>query len=337
MVNTMKTEKEHNEFRTRVVKYLSGEMDIMQQGEFEQLLASDRVKRDLFSSFKKIWDGVETAAEHSRYDLNMEWKQFSAKLDRKEEKPVPKLGRRSFLKIAAAILVGLAGIGGWLTVREYISYQRVSSIQGKELIELEDGSSITLNEGSTLKYSVRQRSNERKVFLTGEAFFEVTRDTLHPFIVVAGDAVIEVLGTSFNIRAYKATETIEVTVQSGIVSMKDKRLTEEKLILKSGNTGLFNRSENRLEFIGRADPNTFAWKTGVLVFSETRLSDVVEVVNRVYGVSLKIDDEAVADCPLTVSFYNQEFSAVLNVILTTFDLQAERRDGNIYLSGSGCE
>ena len=333
----MNSEKEHNEFRTRVVKYLSGEMESSEQGDFEQMLASDEVKRDLFASYEKIWDGVETAADSNRYDLDAEWNQFSDKLDRRAGRYRLQPFRRSLLRIAAVFLVGLAGIGGWLVVMEYSGYERISSHQGKELIALDDGTLITLNEGSTLKYSVGRKSNERKAFLSGEAYFEVNRDTLRPFIVVAGEAVVEVLGTSFNIRAYKATEMIEVSVQTGMVSMTDKRLTENQLILQSGNTGLFNRSDNRLEFIGRADPNTFAWKTGKLVFSETPLSEVVEVVSRVYGVSLKISDEELADCPMTVSFSDQEFSAVLNVILNTFDLQAERRDGNIFLTGPGCE
>lgn len=336
-VNTMKKEKGDNEFRTRVVKYLSGEMDPIEQLEFEQLIASDNAKKEVFSAYKKIWEGVEPVADSNRYDLDEEWKKFSDKFESRGRKLRLEPYRRGFLRIAAAILIGMAGVGGWLAVKEYGGYEKLSSQQGKELIELNDGSVITLNEGSTLKYSVSQKSDERKVILSGEAFFEVARDTLRPFIVVAGETVVEVLGTSFNIRAYKATETIEVTVQSGMVSMAEKRSSEKQILLQPGHTGLYNKTEKHLEFLSNADPNTFAWKTGELVFNETRLSDVVKVLNRVYRVSLKIENEALADCPLTVSFTDQEFSAVLNVIINTFDLQAERRDGNIYLTGSGCE
>ena len=346
-VNTMRKEKGDIEFRTRVVRYLSGEMDPIEQLEFEQLIASDNAKYEVFFSYKKIWDGVETAADSNRYDLDMEWKEFSDKFSGRGSRislePFRREGRirlepfrRGFLRIAAAILIGMAGVGGWLAVKEYGGYEKLSSMQGNEMIELNDGTLITLNEGSTLKYTVSQKSNERKVILSGEAFFEVARDTLRPFIVVAGETVVEVLGTSFNIRAYKATETIEVTVQSGMVSMTERKSSEKQLVLQSGNTGLYNKTEKRLEFMGNADPNSFAWKTRELVFSETPLSDVVEVVNRVYGVSVKIDNEALASCPLTVSFIDQEFSAVLNVILNTFDMQAERRNGDIYLFGSGC-
>ena len=223
-----------------------------------------------------------------------------------------------------------------MVVQEYGGYEKVASVQGKETIELDDGSLITLNEGSTLRYSVKKRS-ERKVFLSGEAFFEVARDSLRPFIVVADETVVEVLGTSFNVRAYKENETIEVTVQSGMVSMTGRKSTEEQLVLQPGNTGLYNRSGRSLEFIGRADPNSIAWKTRELLFSETPLSEVVEVVSRVYGVSLQLGNEELADCPLTVSFSDQEFPAVLNVIQNTFDLQAERRGETIYLTGPGCE
>jgi transmembrane sensor len=336
-VNTMKTENEHNEFRTRVVKYLSGEMQPAELAEFEQLLESDSAKKELFDSYRKIWDGAEMAGESNRYDLDAEWSRFSDKLDQRKGGLRLEPFRRSFLRVAAAILIGLAGVGGWLVVQEYGGYTKVASVQGKETIELNDGSLITLNEGSTLRYSMSEKRGERKVFLTGEAFFEVARDTVRPFIVVADETVIEVLGTSFNVRAYKETETIEVTVQSGLVSMSGRRSDEEQLVLQPGNTGLYNRSGKSLEFIGRADPNSFAWKTRELVFSETPLSEVVEVVSRVYGVSLQIGSEELADCPLTVSFSDQEFPAVLNVIQNTFDLKAERRGGSIYLTGPGCE
>lgn len=336
-MNTMKTEKEHNEFRSRVVKYLSGEMQPAELTEFEQLLASDSAKKELFDSYRRIWNGAEMAEELNLYDLDAEWSRFSDKLDRRSEKLRLEPFRHGFLRVAAVILIGLAGVGGWLAVKEYSGYVKYSSGQTKEVIELDDGSLITLNEGSTLKYSASKKSNERKVFLTGEAFFEVVRDSLRPFIVVADETVVEVLGTSFNVRAYKETETIEVTVQSGRVSLTGRRSPEEQLVLQPGNTGLYNRSGKRLEFIGRADPNSFAWKTRELVFSETPLSEVVEVVSRVYGVSLKIGNEELAGCPLTVSFSDQELPAVLNVIQNTFDLQAERRGGSIYLIGPGCE
>lgn len=336
-VNTMKKEKGDIEFRTRVVRYLSGEMDPNELLEFEQLIASDNAKNEAFRAYEKIWKGIEPVGESNRYNLDEEWKQFSDQLNRRGKSIRLESYRRGLLRIAAVLFIGMAGVGGWLTLKEYGGYEKYSSQQGKELIELNDGSVITLNEGSTLKYAVSQKSNERKVVLSGEAFFEVARDTTRPFIVVAGETVVEVLGTSFNIRAYEATETIEVTVQSGMVSMAERRSSDKQILLQPGNKGLYNKTERQLEFLSSADPNTFAWKTGELVFDETRLSDVVEVLNRVYGVSLKIDNDALADCPLTVSFADQEFSAVLNVIINTFDLHAERRDGNIYLAGPGCE
>jgi ferric-dicitrate binding protein FerR (iron transport regulator) len=276
-------------------------------------------------------------ADNNQYDLDEEWKQFSDKLNSRRKRIRLEPYRRGLLRIAAVIFIGMAGVGGWLALKEYGGYEKLSVQQGKEMIKLNDGSVITLNEGSTLKYAVSQKPNERRVVLSGEAFFEVARDTLRPFIVVAGETLVEVLGTSFNIRAYRATETIEVTVQSGMVSMAERRSSEKQILLQPGNTGLYNKTEKHLEFLSSADPNTFAWKTGELVFNETRLSDVVVVLNRVYGESLKIDNAALADCPLTVSFTDQEFSAVLNVIINTFDLQAERRDGSIYLTGPGCE
>jgi ferric-dicitrate binding protein FerR (iron transport regulator) len=187
-----------------------------------------------------------------------------------------------------------------------------------------------------MKFAVDPSSSERKIILQGEAYFDVARDTLRPFVVEAGSTVIEVLGTSFNVRAYAETETVEVTVNSGLVAMGAKRGSDKQLILNPGNSGIYDKAKRSLNLISKADPNALAWKTRELVFSETSLAEVASVISHVYQVQLRVAD-SIASCPLTVSFSQQELSAVLNVIVNTLDLSMEREEGVIVLKGEGCE
>jgi|GEM_PF-845606 len=248
------------------------------------------------------------------------------------------LPRRVFAWRAAAVIVaGLAGLAGWLVLRDNISYEQLAVQQGTEVVELADGSTITLNAGSTLKYDVDEISGERNVKLRGEAFFEIARDPDRPFIIDAGAAVVQVLGTSFNVRAYEDNAVVEVTVSTGLVSMAAKSKMDQMILLNPGNAGIYDKNAKNLELISSADPNAAAWKTRKIVFDETPLDEVVKVISHVYQSEIELADVSLAHCPITVSFHDQELGAVLSVITNTLDLQMERRGGAVVLSGEGCD
>lgn len=251
--------------------------------------------------------------------------------------PVRKLPRRVFvLRIAAALVAGLAGLAGWLVLRNNLSYEQLAVAEGTEVIGLSDGSVVTLNAGSTFKYNLDD-PDERKVVLEGEAFFEIAKDPSRPFIIDAGSAVVQVLGTSFNVNAYEENAVVEVTVSTGLVTMSAKHRMENQIILNPGNSGIYDKSEKRLELISSADPNAIAWKTREIMFSETPLGEVVKVIGHVYQTNIQLADASLASCPITVSFNDQELGAVLSVITNTLDLQMERRGDAVVLSGEGCD
>jgi len=334
-VNTMNNEEQHIEFKEQVVKYLAGEMTAQEKDIFEKKRASDPSLELVYQEYLKIWKSVDKLAGLGKYDLDAEWDQLSSKIDLSPARKSPKL-LRNVLRIAAAILIGVSGVAGWYILSQGTNYEEVALLEKIETIDLSDGSKVTLNAGSSMKFAVDPSSSERKIILQGEAYFDVARDTLRPFVVEAGSTVIEVLGTSFNVRAYTETETVEVTVNSGLVAMGAKRGAGKQLILNPGNSGIYDKAKRSLNLISKADPNALAWKTRELVFSETSLAEVASVISHVYQVQLRVAD-SIASCPLTVSFSQQELSAVLNVIVNTLDLSMEREEGVIVLKGEGCE
>lgn len=335
----MREEERNIEFRNRVVRYLSGEMDARGRSKFEDELESDSKKHKQFREYLRLWDGIDQLAERTKYDLDLEWEMLSDKMDLTVESQVRHkvYSRGIFLRLAAVLVIGLAGLAGWWLIDRYAGYESISVDTGTEVVVLPDGSTVTLNAGSSLRYPSGNRSPQRKVFLSGEAFFEITYDTVRPFTVEASQAIVKVLGTSFNINAYRDNETVEVTVSSGRVSMASKSSLQNQLILHPGNAGVLKRKAGKLELIPQADPNNAAWKTRELVFSNTPLPEVIRVINHVYQSELVIGNPAIEKCTLTVTFSQQEFSSVLTVLVTTFDLNLERRDGLIVLTGSGCQ
>jgi ferric-dicitrate binding protein FerR (iron transport regulator) len=348
-METMKSEAPHSDFRERAVRYLAGEMGSDERHRFEQEMAGDEEKQRIFREFASIWSGVDHLAARSRYDLDREWAQFSGKIDLEtgdgpsshkrdvDGTIIRKLPRRAFAwRVAAVIVAGLAGLAGWLVLRDNISYDELAVQQGMEMIELADGSVVTLNTGSILMYGVDEQAGERRVVLRGEAYFEIAKDADRPFIIDAGAAVVQVLGTSFNVRAYEDNAVVEVTVSTGLVSMAAKSRMDQLILLNPGNAGIYDKTAKKLELISHADPNATAWKTRDILFDETPLGEVVKVISHVYQTELRLADASLADCPITVSFHDQELGAVLSVITSTLDLQMERQEGVIVLSGEGC-
>ena len=100
---------------------------------------------------------------------------------------------------------------------------------------LQDGTVVNLNSASELRYPVRFTGTERKVFLTGEAYFQVAKDKEHPFVVVTGEAEIEALGTSFNIYSYEEENRIETTLVEGAVRFA---VADQTVILMPGEQGV---------------------------------------------------------------------------------------------------
>jgi len=333
----MKNEDQHMEFRDLAVKYLAGELSGPEREAFLESVHSDPEKARMLSEFSSIWNGVDQLAARQKYDLDQEWGLLASKMDFADEKGRVISLRKTFLRIAAVLVIGLAGLAGWYVAFRYTPYEQVAQESSTQEITLPDGSHITLYAGSELRYAIGDKWDERRIRLKGEAYFEVHRDTLHPFVIDAGSATVTVLGTSFNVKAYDDEQEVEVTVTSGLVSMASVKDESHQIILNPGNSGILYKAEKKLELVPDADPNAVAWKTREINFNNTPLGEVVEVLNHVYMTAIALGNPALENCPITVSFSNQELPAVLNVLTSTLDLTLDREGSTLVLQGEGCD
>jgi len=270
------------------------------------------------------------------YDLDAEWELM--------REQIPELTRSHSLffyayRIAAVLVLGLIiGIGWSYGSRILGTEKRVAHDEAVELI-LEDGTHITLNRNSKIRYKRSFVTTGRKVILTGEAWFDVARDTSRPFVIDAGPAMVEVLGTSFNVNAYKGDPVVEITVESGVVALtskQEKKEKQEQIVLRAGNSGTYHKQNQELVLVPAADPNSISWKTRKLYFDNSSLQEVVDLVNEVYGAHLVLANEKLASCQITVTFRDQSLEAILNVLESTLDLKLFRTGNEIFLEAPGC-
>jgi ferric-dicitrate binding protein FerR (iron transport regulator) len=121
-----------------------------------------------------------------------------------------------------------------------------------------------------------------------------------------------------------------------MVALAAKQNEKEQIVLRAGNSGTYDMQNRELVLIQEANPNNISWKTRELYFEETTLSEVVELLNKVYHTRIEIANPDLATCSITVTFKNQTLESVLNVLGTTLDLEITSMDGVTRLGGPGC-
>ncbi|MGL4994496.1 MAG: FecR family protein [Bacteroidales bacterium] len=196
----------------------------------------------------------------------------------------------------ALIVISFQSLLRWKSELNYEpQYQEISVGPGESArVVLSDGSIVWLNSNSELKYPDHFNSRSRKVALSGEAFFEVKRDTKHPFIVNAGEISVRVLGTEFNVQSYKDEPSLKVEVQSGKVQITDYLSDDDGVILTANEKVEFVRSDRSMK-VGRYDPNSESWRAGKYIFRNRSFGEIVRQLERIYGVNIEVRDPKLLD------------------------------------------
>lgn len=196
-------------------------------------------------------------------------------------------------------------------------------------IELPDGTQVVLNVDSQLRYSRSFTDSIREVFLSGEAYFEVQRDTTRPFIVHAGEMNVKVLGTSFNVRSYSEDTDVRTTLVEGVVEVGSAYAAPVKL--EPLQAAMLNREEKHLKIKKVSREEAVSWKEGKLIFMETPLEEVLEDLERKYDVNFKVQSEALYEYLYTGTFDNLTIEEVLKVLQISSPIDYKKEENKITL------
>lgn len=150
-------------------------------------------------------------------------------------------------------------------------------------IVLEDSTEVWLNSESTLRYPETFGPKERRVEVSGEAYFAVRHDAERPFIVDTREQSIKVYGTTFNVRAYDDDPIVYTTLESGTISITKRGSHSGEVILRPGHQALFSRDIEKLH-LRMVDPKVITgWRHGRFVFEEQMLSGIMRDLSRWYN------------------------------------------------------
>lgn len=153
-------------------------------------------------------------------------------------------------------------------------------------LELADGTKVWLNSESELRFPVRFTADDRNVYLKGEAYFQVKKNEGKPFTVFLNESNVTVLGTSFNIKAYKDEENIYTTLVEGSVRFSVEK-GGEPVVLHPGMQSVWNVESGKTE-VKKVDVNQFiAWRDGRFVFPSTTLEELMMQLKRWYNIEVE--------------------------------------------------
>jgi ferric-dicitrate binding protein FerR (iron transport regulator) len=327
----MENDSKHNAPFDLLIRYFAHEASDEERLQLEQWRDASDENRKEFNAFATFWNLSDSVKTHPDIDVDTEWKHLDKIISPSKGKV---LSFTRILQIAASLII-IFGLSFLLINQAQKNTTKTQAAQVKTLT-LPDGSEVTLNADSKLVYSQNFGEKNREVTLKGEAFFKVTKNKNLPFIIDAQGASIKVVGTQFNVKAYKGHAEVKVTVVEGSVQLYESKSPEKQAVLKAGETGIYLRKQQIINKIPQISTNDISWKTNLIVFENTPLFEVAEVLRQVYHINIKVTD-AVKNCTVTVEFDQKDLASVLKVLKSTLDLTITKEGKTLIITGSGCD
>ena len=217
-----------------------------------------------------------------------------------------------FQRVAAILVLPLLAVTAYYyfnteNIKAQYSEAIVPKGQKSEIV-LPDNTHIWLNSGTRLRYPTQYGSGTRDVFLTGEAYFEVTPNKHKPFIVHASQVDVKVLGTKFNVRAYSDDKDVETALLSGKINLLVSPASGEirEMEMKPGEMIDYNKGSQKIQKSGFQDDEVVGWKNNHLIFHDDTFSNLVKKIERWYNVQIIYDKSKFQNHRLTLELLEGE-------------------------------
>jgi transmembrane sensor len=323
---------ELNDIDDLIGKVLSGEATADEIRAVENWRASSDENQKYYADLQLVFAKAASNQVKIDFDADEAWRKVQRKLVK------TKTIDWQPLRIAAGIVLLITvGIFAWRSFNNKPT-QTMAIVSANKVVTdtLPDGSTAVLNKQSSIEFAYNPREKTRKVKLKGEGYFDVKHEETKPFVIETEEALVRDIGTSFNIKSYADRDTVEVVVQSGVVQFYT--LNDPGMTINAGETGYYSKSTKTFSKLQKADTNVLAYKTRVFAFHATDLQSAIEQINEVYDSKIRLANNDIARCQVTVTFRNNELEDIVDILAETMGFTVERTDQNeIILNGQKCQ
>ncbi len=331
-----------------ILRYLDGNSTHDDQIILNRWLNAGEENREHFEQIRSIWN--VPAKPLPRPDTEQAWINIRQKAGIKDERAgnfhlfnsqkntaTERSGHSLSIILRVAAVLLLAIITPFLLVKIPNSpvMNKIRVPEGQvEQITLNDGSRITLDAGSILRYPDEFTGNTREVFLDGEGLFEVFPDSKKPFIVHANEAVITVLGTTFNVRTWSRSNQTTVAVVEGRVALTSggHSSRQEGVIISKNQVSILPDNGSPLPPYNTDINRYLSWRQRQMYFQSAPLREVLDQLERWYGLKFKLPDASAADRRVTIFLEDKPVEEILEVIALINNFQYKQDGKKILFS-----
>ncbi len=318
--------EENSQIDLLIVRRLTDSLTPDEERQLMAFIAESSINSKYVESFEYAWKSSSESSLFHKIDVGKDWQNVRNRMgfDRKEIKSIS----RRLLRVAAVLIPALILLSSLVAYYYLPGFGRLTAFNAdnsKEVISLPDGSEVTLKKDSKLIVVRGLKGNERRVKLNGEAYFEVEKNSNHPFLISISGAMIEVVGTAFNLENEGKKVTINVT--EGIVRFYDKH---NEILVHKGEEAVF---DGKTIFKSKIEDNNFlAWKTGVMSFNDAGIIEILEVVIDCYNEVSGYKIDAKNKIKVTTVFNNQSMKEVIEELQIHFNKKIVLHDGILVIS-----
>lgn len=361
-----------DKFLELLVKKNQNNLTLNDIADFNDLQKKHNLKTEDYEELDQIFNLKYIQEETPDNDTTKgKWENFRLKLIANNEIPadydIPKPKSYKKLKIFAAILSAAAlflivfNVIISSKLKDQNKLNIISTEYGsKSKVQMPDGSLIWLNSGSKITYDDHYGIKNRTVNLVGEAYFDVKHDPNHPFIIHTKNLNLKVLGTAFNVKAYKGANNSEATLIRGSLEVSFPNRPTEKIILKPKEklslthlvvTPTALSSQKRIKVVeasplislSKIDEQTplkdiqeISWVENKLIFREKSFKELSTDLERWYNIKIDIKDSVMLEKKFTGTFKNETFIEAINALKETylFDYTYDKKLNTIIITKS---
>lgn len=306
-----------------IAKYLEDMADSVETSRLKKWIGSSEENKQCFEQVKNIWDAADKRIDPNKINVQ--------KALEKVLYQIPKVAAKKtfwyyWQKIAAILILPLVfSTFIWIYLRsqntDYFEndvYNEIYAAFGtRSSLRLADSTLVWLNSGSSLRYPVKFNNKVRKVFLKGEAYFEVKSDISRPFIVETPTIEVKATGTKFNVQEYDSHPVIEVTLISGkvFVSERTKDLNSQLISELNPDQHLVYYKQTKTKKMINVDASRYiAWKNGTLVFRNEPLSIVLDKLGKIFNVEFELRGKDLQDYRYRATFQDESLEEILKLL-----------------------
>ncbi|MBI9061113.1 MAG: FecR domain-containing protein [Marinilabiliaceae bacterium] len=314
-----------------ISRHLAGEETVEEEQVRGQLEEEDASMKNQFVTLKVYWTNFfPTKSLKSKQNITA--KVMHSVLGG-YQLPRPRMARWyaavGILAIALATSVfwGLYESGKQMNM---IHYQ--AEVGEVKKIVLPDGTQVSLNATSSLVVPESFEGDNRQVILTGEGYFNVTKDAAHPFVISTSHVDVKVLGTQFNLKAYAEDNQITTFLDEGKVQLTGAFNNQEPIYLNPGQEAVLSKEDGNMEVFDREDYQSGLWREGQLVFYNNSLAEIVTVLQRKFGVEIVILNEEVKNYKFSGDFNGNQLFELLGFLAAARPFTFEQSGDYIVIS-----